>query len=147
MLITLPCKVRQLTYHEPRTAPSIRDYAAPGELSLSYMTWNSNAQMGPMGWVRMSTFGGRLMENIVQAVAHDLLRFAILGLRAAGFPTVLHVYDEIVTEIPKLPPTPAGAIDVIIAKVEEIMSRVPWWAKGWPVRASGGWRGWRYRKA
>ncbi len=73
MLITLPCKVRQLTYHEPRTAPSIRDYAAPGELSLSYMTWNSNAQMGPMGWVRMSTFGGRLMENIVQAVAHDLL--------------------------------------------------------------------------
>lgn len=146
LLITLPSG-RQLTYHEPRAAPSVRDYAAPGEMSLSYMTWNSNANMGPIGWVRMSTFGGRLMENIVQAVAHCLLRFAILNLRAEGFPTVLHVYDEIVVEIPKLPPVPAGAVDRVIARVEEIMSQVPAWARGWPVRASGGWRGWRYRKA
>lgn len=145
LLVTLPSG-RRLTYHEPRLDPSTRDYASPGELSLTYMTWNSNPKYGYLGWVRMSTFGGRLTENIVQAVAHDLLRFAILGLRAAGFPTVLHVYDEIVVEVPKMPRMPAGVPDPWIARVEAIMSTRPRWALGWPVRASGGWRGRRYRK-
>ena len=110
------------------------------------MTHNKNPKMGPLGWVRMSTFGGRLTENIVQATAHCLLRYAILLLREAGFPTVLHVYDEIVVEIPKKPAMPAGVPDPWIAKVEQLMSTVPPWAAGWPVRASGGWRGRRYRK-
>jgi DNA polymerase len=145
LLVTLPSG-RQLTYHNPRLTPSTRDYAAPGELSLSYMTWNSNPKYGMIGWVEMSTFGGRLTENIVQAVAHCLLRYAILNLRAAGFPTVLHVYDEIVVEIPKTVPTPPGMADPWVARVEEIMSTVPPWAAGWPVKASGGWRGRRYRK-
>lgn len=137
---------RQLTYHAPRLAPSDRPYAAPGELSISYMTHNKNPKMGPMGWVRMSTFGGRLTENIVQATAHCLLRYAILLLREAGFPTVLHVYDEIVCELGRKPAMPKGVPDPWIARMETIMSTVPPWAAGWPVRASGGWRGWRYRK-
>lgn len=145
LLITLPSG-RQLTYHEPRLEPSTREWHSPGELSISYMTWNSNPKYGMMGWVRMSTYGGRLCENVVQATAHDLLRFAILNLRATGYPTVLHVYDEIVVEIPALPPMPAGVPDPQIAQVERIMSAVPHWAAGWPVRASGGWRGRRYRK-
>lgn len=145
MLITLPSG-RKLTYWEPRLTPSQRDYAAPGELSISYMTWNSNSKYGVMGWVRMNTFGGRLTENIVQAAAHCILRFAIKGLRLAGFPTVLHVYDEIVAEIPITPPMPPGVPDPWIARFEAIMATLPWWCAGWPVRASGGWRGKRYRK-
>ena len=145
LLITLPSG-RKLTYWEPRLEASAREYASPGELSLTYMTWNSNPKYGYLGWVRMNTYGGRLTENIVQATAHCLLRYAILGLRAAGFPTVLHVYDEIVVEIPRRVPTPPGMVDATIALVEAIMSKVPPWAKGWPVRASGGWRGRRYRK-
>lgn len=145
LLVTLPSG-RKLTYHEPRLEPSTREYASPGELSLTYMTWNSNPKYGYLGWVRMNTYGGRLTENIVQATAHCLLRFAILGLRAAGFPTVLHVYDEIVVEVPRQPPPPPGQPDPWVAMVERIMSTVPEWAKGWPVRASGGWRGRRYRK-
>lgn len=145
LLVTL-LSGRQLTYHAPRLAPSDRPYASPGELSISYMTHNKNPKMGPLGWVRMSTFGGRLTENIVQATAHCLLRYAILLLREAGFPTVLHVYDEIVVEIPKKPAMPAGVPDPWIAAVERLMSTVPPWAAGWPVRASGGWRGRRYRK-
>lgn len=145
LLITL-LSGRQLTYHEPRLEPSKRQYASPGELSITYMTWNSNPKYGPLGWVRMSTFGGRLMENIVQATAHCLLRFAILNLRNAGFPTVLHVYDEIVVEVAKMPGMPKGVLDPWIATVERIMSLVPAWATGWAVRASGGWRGKRYRK-
>lgn len=146
LLITLPSG-RQLTYHEPRLDPSDRDYAAPGELSISYMTWNSNPNYGIIGWVRMSTYGGRLTENIVQAIAHCILRHAILALRAAGFPTVLHVYDEIVVEVRKtLPPMPPGVPDPIVDQVETIMAKMPWWCAHWPVRASGGWRGKRYRK-
>lgn len=145
LLVTLPSG-RQLTYHQPRLEPSDREYSPPGALSISYMTHNSNPNYGPMGWVRMSTFGGRLTENIVQAVAHDLLRFAIIGLRAIGLRTVLHVYDEIIVEVPRKPALPAGVPDPWVAQVEAVMSTVPPWAAGWPVRASGGWRGKRYRK-
>lgn len=145
LLIRLPSG-RHLTYWEPRLYPSEREYASPGELSLSYMTDNTNPNYGAIGWVRMSTFGGRLCENVVQAVAHCLLRFAIRELRREGFPVVLHVYDEIVVEIDALPDTPPGVADPIVARVEEIMSRVNIWATGWPVRAADGWRGHRYRK-
>lgn len=132
---------RPLTYHDPKLTPATRQYASPGELQISYMTWNTNPKYGPLGWVRMTTYGSRLCENIVQAIAHDLLRFAIRNLRAHGFPTVLHVYDEIVGEIPSS--TPDWALEVF----ETIMAWLPPWAAGWPVRASGGWRGRRYRKA
>lgn len=131
---------RKLTYWEPRLEPSQRPYAMPWEVSLSYMTFNTNPKYGPKGWVRMSTYAGRLTENIVQATAHCILRYAILQLRAAGFPTVLHVYDEIVVEVP------AWMGPDALATVERIMSEMPPWAQGWPVRASGGWRGVRYRK-
>jgi DNA polymerase bacteriophage-type len=87
----------------------------------------------------MSTFGGRLVENIVQATAHDILRYAVLGLRAAGYPTILHVYDEVLTEIP----VGLGSVE----EVERIMSTMPPWAEDWPIIATGGWRGRRYRKA
>lgn len=127
---------RRLTYHDARLVPSDRD---PASWSIVYFTWNSNPKYGPMGWVVMSTFGGRLTENIVQATAHDILRFAIINLRAAGYHTVLHVYDEIVVEVP----AGWGSVE----EVERIMAIMPWWAAGWPIRAEGGWRGVRYRKA
>jgi DNA polymerase len=132
--ITLPSG-RRLAYHSPRLATSRRN---ADELEISYMTWNSNPKYGPMGWVRMDTYGGRLTENVVQAVAHDILRHAIINLRAAGYPTVLHVYDEIVAEIP----CGTGSVE----QFEAIMATLPPWCAGWPVRASGGWRGKRYRK-
>lgn len=129
---------RELTYHKPSLVASTRKGARAGELQILYWTWNSNPKYGAMGWVPMQTYGGRLTENIVQATAHDVLRHAILALRAAGYPTVLHVYDEIVVEVPE----GAGSVE----EVERIMSTMPAWAAGWPIRASGGWRGRRYRK-
>ena len=129
---------RELTYHEPRLTPSTREWACPGEVSITYSTWNSNPKYGMMGWVRMSTFGGRLTENIVQATAHDIQRYSIRLLMMNGYPVVLHVYDENVAEIP----IGFGSI----AQFEKIMQIMPPWAKGWPVRAAGGWRGHRYRK-
>lgn len=130
---------RELTYHDAKLYPSQR---RADELSIVYMTWNSNPKYGPMGWVPMETYGGRLTENVVQATAHDILRHSIINLRAAGYPTVLHVYDEIVAEIPH----GSGSLE----HFEAIMATMPAWAHDaagpWPIKASGGWRGRRYRK-
>lgn len=126
---------REIKYWNPRLAPSQK---RPGTLEITYNTWNTNPKYGPLGWVRMSTWGSRIYENADQAIAHDILRYAILNLRAAGYPTVLHVYDEIVGEIP----LGTGSIE----QFESIMATLPPWAAGWPIRAAGGWRGKRYRK-
>ncbi len=125
---------RSLVYHKPRITPSM-DWRSP---KLSYEGWNSNIKMGAPGWTRIDTFGGRLVENIVQATARDILAFAIVNLEEAGYPVVLHVHDEIVSEVPEN----FGSIE----EFEKIMSTMPEWAKGWPVVAKKGWRGKRYRK-
>jgi DNA polymerase len=133
---------RELTYHSPRLVPTER--LERPEVKIIYWTWNSNPKYGAMGWGPMETYGGRLTENIDQAIAHDILRFAIENLRAAGYPTVLHVYDEIIVEVPH----GTGSIE----EVERIMGAMPPWAvdsetgRPWPIRAEGGWRGRRYRK-
>ena len=124
---------RRLSYREPRLAPSDR---REGELSLSYMANNSNPKMGAMGWVRMGTYGGRLFENACQAIAHDIQRYGITALERAGWPIVLHVYDEDVAEIS----------DADVDKFEQIMSQLPPWATDWPIKVGGGYAARRYRK-
>jgi len=126
---------RELTYHQPQLAPSSR---RPGTYSISYEGNNTNPKNGPVGWIRMETWGGRLVENIVQATARDIQWFGILNLERAGYPIVLHVYDEDIAEVPE----GFGSIE----EFERIMATMPDWAAGWPIRANGGWRGKRYRK-
>lgn len=137
VIIRLPSG-RELTYHDVRLVQSKRKWAKPGEWVIVYKTWNSNPKYGAPGWVDMDTYGGKLTENVIQAISHDILRFAILNLRAAGYPTVLHIYDEILAEIPQ----GFGSIE----EFERIMQILPPWCAGWPIRAAGGWRGYRYRK-
>lgn len=129
---------RRISYREPRlTHGSKRDgWAACYE--LSFMTWNSNPKMGPLGWVRMPTYGGRLAENATQAVARDIMAHAVVNAEQRSYPIVLRVHDELAAEVPK----GWGSIE----EFEGIMADLPWWAKGWPIRAAGGWRGALYRK-
>lgn len=127
---------RKLTYHRPRLSPSSR---WPDQLELSFEGWNSNPQMGPLGWGRIHTFGGRLAENATQAVARDIMAYANINLEAADYPVVLRVHDELAAEVP----LGFGSIE----EYEKIMATLPPWAEGWPVRAAGGWRGQVYRKA
>lgn len=126
---------RELTYHNPVLSPSSR---RAGTLSISYEGNNTNPKNGPVGWIRMETWGGRLVENIVQATARDIQWHGIIALERAGYPIVLHVYDENVAEVPE----GFGSVE----EFERIMSTMPEWAAGWPVVARGGWRGRRYRK-
>ncbi len=126
---------RNLHYHRPRLRASER---RRGELSISYEGNNTNPKNGPVGWIRMDTWGGRLTENIVQATARDIQWYGMLNLDRAGYPIVLHVYDENVGEVPK----GWGSV----AEFERIMATMPPWATGWPIKAAGGWLQDRYSK-
>lgn len=126
---------RKLTYHRPRLQPSTR---WEGQLELSFEGWNSNPKTGPTGWLRMGTYGGRLAENVVQAIARDILAHGVDQVERAGYTTVLRVHDELVAEIERL----FGSIE----EFERLMATLPAWCADWPIRAAGGWRGKRYRK-
>lgn len=140
---------RALRYHEPRLTPSARN---PDELALSFMTWNTNPNYGARGWVRMPTWGGRLTENAVMGVEVDIQRYGAKLIEAHGYPLVLSVYDENVAEIPHGKPLtlrlpPVEGLDPYVQEVEHLLSIMPPELQGWPIKASGGWRGKRYRKS
>lgn len=88
-------------------------------------------------WERFALYGGLAFENIVQAIARDLLANGIKHAEAAGYPVIGHVHDEIITEVP------CGFGDV--KEFERIICELPGWAAGLPLTADG-WRGKRYRK-
>lgn len=126
---------RHLTYHRPRISSSGDSWRGD---QVSYEGWNTNPKNGPPGWIRKDIYGGRATENVVQAVARDIQMNAIELLEAKGYPVVMHTYDEIVSEVP------AGFGSV--KELEATMATLPGWAKGWPIKADGGWRANRYRK-
>jgi DNA polymerase len=88
-------------------------------------------------WAALYTYGGKLTENAVQAIARDVLAAAMLRAEARGYKLVLHVHDELVTEVRR------DFGDV--AELESIAAEVPPWLAGCPIKAEG-WRGPRYRK-
>jgi DNA polymerase len=81
-------------------------------------------------WTRLSTYGGKLVENITQAIARDLLAESMLALDDAGFSLLTTVHDEIVAE-----EDTNGPHDVRLA--ERIMGRPIPWAKDLPLRGDG----------
>ena len=80
-------------------------------------------------WCRIETYGAKLCENIVQAVARDILAEAMLRLEKSGFDIVCHVHDEVVLEVPE----GVSSVD----EVNRIMAEQPEWASDLPLAAAG----------
>jgi len=118
LFVTLPSG-RKLSYIKPRL--EINRYGREG---LTYEGIGESRK-----WMRIDTYGPKLVENIVQATSRDLLALAMLRLRNKGFEIVMHCHDEAVCEIP------IGVSSV--EEVCEIMATQPKWAKGLPLRADG----------
>ena len=125
MVIRLPSG-RELYYANPHIGANRYD-----RQSVCYM-----GQSGKGGkWGPMETYGGKLTENITQAVARDCLFYAMENLTRAGFRIVFDIHDEVVIE----------ALKPELNAVTEIMSRSPPWAEDLPLAADG-WTGPYFRK-
>lgn len=83
-------------------------------------------------WGTMETYGGKLVENIVQAVARDCLAVAMMRMDEAGYEIVFHVHDEVISEVED---TPDNA-DRLRAMCSLMGKPIPW-APGLPLRADG----------
>lgn len=83
-------------------------------------------------WGEIDTYGGKLTENIVQAIARDLLGDAMLRMQDEGYEIVASVHDEVIVEVPEI-----NAKDHY-NRLVEIMSTPPQWAEDLPLNADGG---------
>lgn len=138
-VITLACELDVITGTRYMTIllPSGRKlyYPSPeigvnrwGNPSVSYMGQNQTAKR----WERVETYGGKLVENIVQAIARDCLAIAIENLEAQGLHVVFHIHDEVVID------TPAWADeDTMLDTVTKIMTKPIPWAQMLPLNADG----------
>lgn len=82
-------------------------------------------------WQRMKMTPGLLTENVIQALARDLMAHGIRNLREAGFLVIGHVHDEIICELDE-----EGA-EAKFDEMVRLMTSLPKWAKGLPLRAEG----------
>ena len=119
---------RKLYYNSPQIGEN--KWGGP---SISYMGMDQTTKK----WKRIETYGGKLVENCVQAVARDCLAQAIENLEAEGLPVVFHIHDEVVID--------CRADTATLDDVVDIMSRLIPWAPGLPLNADG-WVGGFFKK-
>lgn len=126
---------RALVYHNCK-----REYVQPKDrngkpLPYRRRAWVCDAVVGN-GTQRRIVGGPTQVENIIQAIGRDLLTHALVNVERAGFRTVTHVHDEIVTE------TSGG---LTVERLSSLMCDTPDWAAGLPIQAAG-YTTQRYRK-
>lgn len=119
LTITLPSK-RKLYYAHPSLTTN--EWNKP---SILYYGTNQTTKQ----WTQLETYGGKLVENVAQAIARDCLALAIENLEAAGFPVVFHVHDEVVIDIPQ----DKADLDEVV----RLMTLPIPWAPDLPLNADG----------
>ena len=122
LFIRLPSG-RRLAYYKPKLDQG----------KLTYLGIDTYSRR----WMRCTTYGGKITENVVQAISRDLLVHGMFGLEAKGYVIIGTVHDEVILEVPE----EWGSEE----EVAEILCDIPEWADGLPVRAEG-FRAKRYRK-
>lgn len=119
LTVTLPSG-RKLFYAHPYLAPN-----AWGNDSLHYAGMNQTTKK----WCELETYGGKLVENIVQAIARDCLAEAMDRLQKNGFRIVMHIHDEVVIDCPEESADLERACKIMCEPVE--------WAEGLQLNAAG----------
>ena len=110
---------RRLAYVKPKLQPN-----RFGRLSITYEGLGQNNK-----WCRIETYSGKLVENITQATARDLLAEAMWRIEKAGLDIVGHVHDEVILEVPE--------DGVEVDDVCQIMNQNPKWADGICLSSAG----------
>lgn len=110
---------RRLAYIKPKLQPN-----RFGRLSITYEGLGQNNK-----WCRIETYSGKLVENITQATARDLLAEAMWRIEKAGLEIVGHVHDEVILEVPEN--------GVTVEDVCQIMNQNPKWADGICLSSAG----------
>lgn len=121
--IELP-SLRKLYYYEPHFTVKQTPYGI-NQQSLVY--WGRNQTSGK--WEEIDTRGSKLFENIVQAIARDILCHAIHNVRLEHLDVVMHIHDEIVVETPKN--------NLSVDDINLLMTDLPHWASGIPLTSAG----------
>ena len=110
---------RKLCYWSTRLKLDPRD----GREHITYMGVNQETK----AWGETETYGGKLVENIVQATARDCLAVAMTRVSALGYKIVMHVHDEMIVDVP-CEDTDAAAV------INDIMGQDIDWAPGLPLK-------------
>lgn len=118
LFVTLPSG-RKLSYVKPKMG--VNKFGREG---ITYEGIGESKK-----WMRLETYGPKLVENIVQATSRDILAEAMLRLEKEGYDIVCHVHDEVVLEVPE------GVSSV--EEINEIMAVNPEWTDGLPLSAAG----------
>ena len=128
---------RVLCYCYPKIVRKELPWSTLEQPQFADMLTYKGTQAPSYTWQPIDTYGGKLAENVTQAVARDILVYAIVDLEAADFDIIFHVHDEPVAEV-------ENGVDRL-EEMCQIMHQVPNWAKGLPIGVKG-WQGRRYRK-
>lgn len=103
-------------------------YADPKVTSDGHIHYREQTNAG---WQDSETYGGKLTENLTQAIGRDCLEYALDNLKAAGYKVVFHIHDEVVVERHTDNP------EADLQRIRGIMSKPAPWAKGLPLNAEG----------
>ena len=125
---------RAISFYKPQLKELYNERFERMETKITFMGVNSMTRK----YTRLETYGGKLVENVVQGLSRDIMAEAMLAIdEHPDYTPILTVHDEIVAEVPE----GRGSV----TDFEDLIAVVPDWAKGFPLAAEG-WRGKRYRK-
>ena len=127
MFIRLPSG-RELSYCKPKERILRKSFDGGKTYSNAEVLTYYGVNQTTKQWTMLETYGPKLVENIVQAIARDCLRDAMDRVSKRGYNIVMHVHDEIIADAPT---------DKSLEDMVRIMCEVPKWAEGLPLNADG----------
>ena len=126
LMVRLPSG-RQLFYRHA----TIKTKPKPNVPTMTPTIWYEGAVQETKHWGEIDTYGGKLVENCVQAIARDLMASTLMSLDEAGYEVIAHIHDEVIVEVEK------SSAKQNYAEIVSLMEKTPDWAEGLPLKADG----------